>query len=73
MKINPTILTDDKDDYAMQIVRDAGFSKELDIDVIDWSLSQGKTITAEQSLNVPAVSYTHLRRCCEKKLFSRDA
>lgn len=53
MKINPTILTDDKDDYAMQIVRDAGFSKELDIDVIDWSLSQGKTITAEQSLNVP--------------------
>jgi ribulose-phosphate 3-epimerase len=53
MKINPTILTNDKDDYAMQVIRDAGFSKELDIDVIDWSLSLGKTITAEESLNIP--------------------
>jgi pentose-5-phosphate-3-epimerase len=53
MKINPTILTKDKDDYIMQTIRDAGFAKELDIDVIDWSLTQGKTITAEESLDVP--------------------
>lgn len=53
MKINPTILTNDKDDYAMQVLRDAGFAKELDIDVIDWSLTPGKTITSEESLSVP--------------------
>ncbi|MCA9380556.1 hypothetical protein KC675_05245 [Candidatus Dojkabacteria bacterium] len=53
MKINPTILTKDRDDYIMQTTRDAGFAKELDIDVIDWSLTPGKTITAEESLDVP--------------------
>jgi len=53
MKINPTILTNDKDDYAMQVLRDAGFAKELDIDVIDWSLTPGTTISAEESLSVP--------------------
>jgi pentose-5-phosphate-3-epimerase len=53
MKINPTILTKDKDDYIMQTTRDAGFAKELDIDVIDWSLTPGRTITAEESLDVP--------------------
>lgn len=58
MKINPTILTNDKEDYAMQVIRDAGFAKELDIDVIDWSLTPGKTISAEESLSVPVdVSY----------------
>ena len=53
MKINPTILTKDKDDYAMQAIRDAEFAKELDIDVIEWSLTPGKTISAEESLDVP--------------------
>ena len=53
MKINPTILTKDKSDYAMQVIRDAEFANELDIDVIDWSLTPGKTITAAESLDVP--------------------
>ena len=53
MNINPTILTYDKNDYAMQAIRDAEFAKELDIDVIEWSLTPGKTISAEESLDVP--------------------
>lgn len=53
MKINPTILTKDKSDYVMQVIRDAEFANELDIDVIDWSLTPGKTITAAESLDVP--------------------
>jgi len=52
MQLNPTILTDDKQSYIEQVTRDAKFAMELDIDVIDWEYSPGKTLTALESLAV---------------------
>lgn len=51
MQINPTILTNDATSYIEQLARDAKFAKEIDIDVIDWQKTPGKTLTAEQSLD----------------------
>lgn len=52
MKLNPTILTNDKQSYIEQVTRAAKFADEIDIDVIDWEHSPGKTLTAAQSLEV---------------------
>lgn len=52
MKLNPTILTNDKQSYIEQVTRAAKFADEIDIDVIDWEHSPGKTLTAGQSLEV---------------------
>ena len=51
MRLYPTILTDDKDDYEMQLRRDANFAEVIDIDVIDWSLTPNKTVSAIDALD----------------------
>lgn len=52
MYLNPTILTDNKQSYIEQVRNCAGFAQEVDIDVIDWKYSQGKTLTALEMLQV---------------------
>lgn len=52
MKLNPTILTDDKESYLKQVHACAGFANEIDIDLIDWEHSPGKTLSAQESLDV---------------------
>ncbi len=56
MKLNPTILTDDKNSYLKQVEVCAKFADEIDIDIIDWEHSPGKTLSAKESLEVE----THL-------------
>ena len=51
MQINPTILTNDAQSYIEQLTRDAKFAQEIDIDVIDWQKTTGKTLSAQQSLS----------------------
>lgn len=51
MQINPTILTDNPDSYLEQLTRDAKFAQEIDIDIIDWQKTTGKTLSAQQSLD----------------------
>lgn len=51
MQINPTILTDDQNDYLRQLSRDSSFAKEIDIDVIDWDRTERKTLSAGEALD----------------------
>lgn len=51
MQINPTILSNDAQSYIEQLTRDAKFAQEIDIDVIDWQKTTGKTLSAQQSLS----------------------
>lgn len=52
MRLNPTILTDDRQSYIGQVSRCAKFANEIDIDLIDWEHSPGKTLTVSESLDV---------------------
>lgn len=52
MYLNPTILTDNKQSYIEQVSSCAEFAQEVDIDLIDWKYSRGKTLTAQEMLQV---------------------
>lgn len=52
MYLNPTILTDDEQSYIEQFRNCAEFAQEIDIDIIDWEYSRGKTLTAQEILQV---------------------
>lgn len=52
MLINPTILTNSKSEYIKQFGDLVKFAKAIDIDVIDWSYTTGKTLTTRELLDI---------------------
>ncbi|MEI7579322.1 MAG: hypothetical protein WCJ58_04765 [bacterium] len=54
MKIHPAILVDNTNDLLKQLQKAETFTSEVDIDVIDWHYTSGKTVDIESVLNTPA-------------------
>jgi len=52
MKINPALLVDTKKELIRQILEIEKYTDEVDIDIIDWSYTNLKTISIETALHV---------------------
>ncbi|MFQ5493412.1 MAG: hypothetical protein ACE5DX_04605 [Candidatus Dojkabacteria bacterium] len=52
MTIHPALLVDSLSDFESQLKHATKFVKDIDVDIIDWSRTDNKTLTAEGYLSV---------------------
>jgi len=52
MKIHPAILVKGYDEYLRQMKLAEKYTDEVDVDIIDWKHTAGKTLTVEEALNI---------------------